>query len=65
MLGVLRNTFPKCCMYRGKLLGPSQTDLWRLELVLSSSEKALFCLSDCSDCLSIVLEWRAAANELL
>lgn len=65
MLDVPRNTSLKCCMYRGKLLGPSQTDLWRLELVLSSSEKALFCLSECSDCLSIVLEWRAAPNELL
>lgn len=64
MLDMLRNISLKCCMYRGKLLGPSQTDLWRLELVLSSSEKALFCLSECSDCLSIVLECRAAPNEL-
>lgn len=48
-----------------ELSGPSQTDLWRLGLVLSSCEKALFCLSEYSDCLSIVLEWRAAANELL
>lgn len=65
MLNVPKNTSPKCCMYREKLSGPRQTDLWRLELVLSSSEKALFCLSKCSDCLSIVLEWRAVPNELL
>lgn len=40
-------------------LGSSQADLWSLESILSSFEKAAFCLSECFDCLGVVLECRA------